>query len=104
MYVGKTSEIGETDNVLKNPLHPYTEALISAVPPADPGIHQQRILLEGDVPSPANPPPGCVFHPRCAYADAICSQKEPELREVKGGHFATCHFADTLQLKGIKEV
>lgn len=104
MYVGKTSEIGETDDVLKNPLHPYTEALISAVPPADPGIHQQRIVLEGDVPSPANPPPGCVFHPRCSYADNICTEKEPELREIKPGHFATCHFADTLQLKGIKEV
>ncbi len=104
MYVGKTSEIGETDDVLKRPLHPYTEALISAVPPADPGIHQQRILLEGDVPSPATPPPGCVFHPRCSYAEKICSEEEPELREIQPGHFATCHFADTLQLRGIKEV
>jgi oligopeptide/dipeptide ABC transporter ATP-binding protein len=101
MYVGKIVEIAETTELLENPLHPYTESLISAVPPADPDIRLDRIVLEGDVPSPANPPPGCVFHPRCSYAQEICSQEEPELDEVVPDHFAKCHFADELELQGI---
>jgi oligopeptide/dipeptide ABC transporter ATP-binding protein len=101
MYVGKIVEIAETVEMLENPLHPYTECLISAVPPADPDVKLDRIILEGDVPSPANPPPGCVFHPRCHYAQDICRTDEPELRAVRPDHYAKCHFADELQLQGI---
>jgi len=101
MYVGKLVEVAETEEVLRNPLHPYTEALISAVPPADPAIRLNRIILEGDVPSPANPPPGCVFHPRCRYARDVCSQEEPKLAEVEPGHYASCHLAAELSLQGI---
>ena len=103
MYIGKVVEMTETSKLLKNPLHPYTEALISAVPPADPSVHYERIILEGDVPSPANPPSGCVFHPRCRYAQDICKTEPPQLKEVHPEHYATCHFAETLQLKGIGE-
>jgi oligopeptide/dipeptide ABC transporter ATP-binding protein len=101
MYVGKLVEVAKTEEVLGNPLHPYAEALISAVPPADPAIRLNRIILEGDVPSPANPPPGCVFHPRCRYARDVCSQEEPKLAEVEPGHYASCHFAAELSLHGI---
>jgi oligopeptide/dipeptide ABC transporter ATP-binding protein len=101
MYVGRIVEMTETSELLKNPLHPYTEALISSVPPADPDIHYERIILEGDVPSPANPPPGCVFHPRCRYAQDICKTEVPQMKKIKGEHFASCHFAAKLTLKGI---
>lgn len=101
MYVGKIVELAESEELLSHPMHPYTEALVSAVPPADPDIQTHRIILEGDVPSPSNPPPGCVFHPRCRYAQDICKQKEPILEEVQRGHYASCHFAKELQLTGI---
>jgi oligopeptide/dipeptide ABC transporter ATP-binding protein len=101
MYVGKIVEMAETTELLSHPLHPYTECLISAVPPADPDVRLHRIILEGDVPSPANPPPGCVFHPRCHYAEEICSQEEPQLVEERPDHYASCHFAHELELKGI---
>ena len=101
MYVGKLIEKAKTEELLRNPLHPYAEALISAVPPADPDIHLNRILMQGDVPSPANPPSGCVFHPRCQYAQDVCGQDIPELKEIKPDHFASCLFAEELQLKGI---
>jgi oligopeptide/dipeptide ABC transporter ATP-binding protein len=101
MYVGKLVEMTETEALLKHPLHPYTESLVSAVPPADPDICSERIVLEGDVPSPANPPAGCVFHPRCRYAQARCSQEEPQLVEVEADHYASCHFAAKLRLRGI---
>jgi oligopeptide/dipeptide ABC transporter ATP-binding protein len=101
MYVGKLVEMVETEELLRHPLHPYTEALISAVPPADPDIRLDRIVLDGDVPSPANPPPGCVFHPRCRHAKDICSQEEPHLVEVEPGHYASCHLAAELNLQGI---
>lgn len=101
MYVGKLVELADSEELLRNPKHPYTEALVSAVPPADPDIKLKRIILEGDVPSPANPPKGCVFHPRCRYAQPICSQEEPALLEVTPGHFASCHFANELELAGI---
>ena len=101
MYVGKLVELAESEELLRDPKHPYTEALVSAVPAADPDIKSLRIVLQGDVPSPANPPAGCVFHPRCRYAQAICSQEEPKLAEVTPGHFASCHFADELNLIGI---
>jgi oligopeptide/dipeptide ABC transporter ATP-binding protein len=101
MYVGKIVEMAETSKLLQKPLHPYTEALLSAVPPADPDIQPNRIQLKGEVPSPANPPSGCIFHPRCKYAQAVCSQQEPPLVEDEPGHFVSCHFAKELQLKGI---
>ncbi len=101
MYVGKIVEMTDAEQLLRHPMHPYTEALVSAVPPADPDIKTHRIILEGDVPSPANPPPGCVFHPRCRYAQDICKQVEPQLVEVEPEHFVSCHFADELNLVGI---
>lgn len=101
MYVGKIVEMAETTELLHNPQHPYTEALLSAIPPADPDIKQERIQLKGEVPSPANPPSGCIFHPRCRYAKPICSEQAPVLTEGAPGHFVSCHFAQELQLKGI---
>jgi oligopeptide/dipeptide ABC transporter ATP-binding protein len=101
MYVGKIVELAESEELLRHPKHPYTEALVSAVPPADPDIKPQRIILEGDVPSPVNPPSGCVFHPRCRYAQEICSREVPPLEEVTPGHYASCHFARQLELAGI---
>ncbi|GAP06801.1 oligopeptide/dipeptide ABC transporter, ATP-binding protein, C-terminal domain [Anaerolinea thermolimosa] len=103
MYVGKIVELADTDELMRNPLHPYTEALLSAVPPADPDIRPNRIRLQGEVPSPANPPSGCIFHPRCNYAKPVCSQQEPLLEENKPGHFVACHFASELKLRGIGE-
>ncbi|MCC6895702.1 MAG: ATP-binding cassette domain-containing protein [Anaerolineae bacterium] len=101
MYVGKIVEMAETSELLQKPLHPYTEALLSAVPPADPDIQVERIQLKGEVPSPANPPSGCIFHPRCRYAQPECATTEPKLTEVEPGHFVSCHFAKELHLKGI---
>jgi oligopeptide/dipeptide ABC transporter ATP-binding protein len=101
MYVGKLVEIAESEELLRNPKHPYTEALVSAVPPADPDIKMERIILEGDVPSPVNPPSGCTFHPRCRYAKDRCSMEVPALREVGPDHFAACHFAEEISLRGI---
>ena len=101
MYVGKLVELAPTEELLRNPRHPYTEALVSAVPPADPLIKMERIILEGDVPSPANPPTGCVFHPRCRYAQDICREQTPPLVDVAPGHVARCHFADELELQGV---
>jgi oligopeptide/dipeptide ABC transporter ATP-binding protein len=101
MYVGKIVEMAETTELLHQPLHPYTEALLSAIPPADPDIHHDRIQLGGEVPSPAHPPSGCIFHPRCNYTQPVCSQQEPRLVEGVPGHFVSCHFAKELHLKGI---
>jgi oligopeptide/dipeptide ABC transporter ATP-binding protein len=101
MYVGKIMEMAETEELLNNPLHPYTEALLSAIPPADPTILQNRIKLQGEVPSPANPPSGCIFHPRCAYAKSQCKTDVPVLQEAAPGHFVACHLAKELKLKGI---
>jgi oligopeptide/dipeptide ABC transporter ATP-binding protein len=102
MYVGKIVEMAETSELLNHPLHPYTEALLSAIPPADPDIVPDRIQLKGEVPSPANPPSGCIFHPRCRYAKPVCSEQEPPLVEYEPGHSAACHFAKELHLKGIE--
>jgi len=101
MYVGKIVEMAETSELLGNPQHPYTEALLSAIPAADPDVRTTRIQLQGEVPSPANPPSGCIFHPRCNYARPECSQSEPALVEVLPEHFVSCHFAKELHLKGI---
>ena len=102
MYVGKIVEMAETSELLANPQHPYTEALLSAILPADPDMHSNRIQMKGEVPSPANPPSGCVFHPRCKYAKSICQESVPPLVETSDGHFASCHFAKELHLKGIE--
>jgi len=101
MYVGKIVEIADSEELLRNPRHPYTEALVSAVPPADPDIRPDRIILEGDVPSPANPPSGCVFHPRCRYAKDICRTEAPTLEPIGNGHYTSCHFATELELSGV---
>ncbi|MHB0874417.1 MAG: ABC transporter ATP-binding protein [Anaerolineae bacterium] len=101
MYVGKLVETAETEELYMHPRHPYTEALLSAVPRPDPRAEKDRIILQGEVPDPSNPPSGCYFHPRCRYAQAICAQDEPKLREIDPGHFASCHFAEELTLRGV---
>jgi oligopeptide/dipeptide ABC transporter ATP-binding protein len=102
MYVGKIVELCEAETLLKHPLHPYSEALISAIPPAEPDIKQKRIMLSGEIPSPANPPSGCVFHTRCRYAKEVCTAEPPALVEVEPDHFVSCHFAKDLHLQGIE--
>jgi oligopeptide/dipeptide ABC transporter ATP-binding protein len=101
MYLGKIVEVASRDVLYNSPLHPYTEALLSAVPVPDPSFKSRRIILTGDVPSPANPPSGCYFHPRCRHAVDICSTKAPELEEISPGHSVSCHRAHELKLAGI---
>jgi len=97
MYLGKIVESGPCADVYATPLHPYTQALISAAPIPDPGLDRsKRIILQGDLPSPAHPPPGCTFHTRCPIAQDACRVDIPVLREVMPGHKAACHFAETL--------
>lgn len=93
MYLGKIVELAPYREVFRDPKHPYTQALLSAIPTAKVGQDRQRIILEGDVPSPINPPSGCRFEKRCMHRQAICKQESPELREIKSEHFAACHFA-----------
>ena len=93
MYLGKVVELGSAKAVVEEPKHPYTQALISAVPVVDPDSKRQRIILPGDVPSPINPPSGCPFHPRCPIAQDVCKTDIPPLREIIPGQFAACHFA-----------
>ncbi len=101
MYVGKLVEVADTDALFRAPMHPYTEALLSAVPKPDPRVRSKRIVLEGEVADPANPPSGCYFHPRCRYAKDICRTERPSLREATPGHSAACHFAPELRLQGV---
>ncbi len=101
MYVGQIVEVAVTETLFNTPKHPYTEALMSAVPKPDPRLRSKRIPLEGDVADPANPPPGCYFHPRCKYAIDICRQVTPQLREVAPEHYVSCHRAKDLDLAGV---
>ncbi len=101
MYVGKVVERASTNELYPHPLHPYTEALMSAVPRPDPRAQKKRIVLEGEVADPANPPSGCYFHPRCRYAQEICKVETPELRELEPDHFVACHRAEELSLVGV---
>lgn len=101
MYLGKMVEVASTEELFNSPKHPYTEALLSAVPKPDPDDLGKRITLEGEVPNPADPPSGCHFHPRCPYKRDICTQEIPSLNEEITGHHVACHFADQLKLDGI---
>lgn len=104
MYLGRIVELSEVQELFVDPKHPYTEALLSAIPDPDPDVKGEQIILQGDVPSPANPPQGCHFHPRCRYATEICRQESPVLTQVGGSeHLAACHHAETLNLIGIGE-
>lgn len=94
MYLGRLVELADRDQLYKKPLHPYTQALMSAVPMPDPDFPKERIILTGDVPSPANPPKGCAFHPRCAYAMEICKEVRPEFKDQGGEHYVACHLMD----------
>ncbi|TAL06173.1 MAG: dipeptide ABC transporter ATP-binding protein [Verrucomicrobia bacterium] len=93
MYLGKVVELAEAKEVIRAPKHPYTQALISAIPEIDPDTKRKRIVLPGDVPSPIDPPSGCPFHPRCPVAEARCKSEVPALREISSGHHAACHLA-----------
>jgi len=96
MYLGKIVEISDTASLFKNPLHPYTKALLSAIPVTDQTQRKERIILVGDVPSPINPPGGCRFHTRCPFATDLCQKEEPTLRESADQHFVACHYAEKL--------
>jgi len=95
MYLGKIVEHADKRTLFGNPLHPYTEALLSAVPVPDPKLRRTKQLLAGDIPSPIDPPPGCAFHTRCPYAEARCRSETPRLREIAAGHWVSCHRHDT---------
>ncbi|MGM0673841.1 MAG: ABC transporter ATP-binding protein [Spirochaetota bacterium] len=92
MYLGKLVEVAEKSDFYKNPLHPYSQALLSAIPVSDPSHKKNRIILKGDVPSPANPPSGCPFHTRCPYAMEVCKTVVPKLLPTESGHYAACHL------------
>ncbi len=100
MYLGRLVEFGKTEDLFEKPLHPYTEALLSAVPVADPTVQIERIPLNGEIPNPANPPSGCYFHTRCRYCTEKCSQETPEYVELEPDHFVACHRAQELKLRG----
>jgi peptide/nickel transport system ATP-binding protein len=103
MYVGRLVETAPTSALFARPRHPYTEALLSAVPKSEPDEVRQRIRLQGEIPNPAAPPSGCYFHPRCRYAQPVCHEQTPAFEEVSPGHFAACHFAGELTLQGVDQ-
>ncbi|WP_039042190.1 ABC transporter ATP-binding protein [Sporosarcina sp. ZBG7A] len=98
MYLGRLVELATRDELFGKPLHPYTKALLSAVPIPDPTVKRERIILKGDIPSPANPPPGCTFHTRCPFAQETCKIQVPEFRELESGHYVACHYAEELEI------
>ncbi len=100
MYLGSMVEYGTKDDIFSNPLHPYTQALFSAIPQPDPDIKMNRIILKGDIPSPANPPSGCRFHTRCPYAEKICKEVTPEYKDYGNGHCAACHLLNKDKIDG----
>jgi len=102
MYVGRMVELAETEELFSRPRHPYTAALLSAVPEPDPRMRSQRIVLQGEVANPAAPPGGCYFHPRCPHAIEVCRTQAPAWQELSPGHFAGCHRAEELQLPGVE--
>jgi peptide/nickel transport system ATP-binding protein len=102
MYVGFLVEMAGTDELYYHPKHPYTEALMAAIPKPNPRMRTRPIRLPGEVANPANPPPGCYFHPRCRYAQEICSQERPLLRDAGDEHWVACHFAEELELAGLE--
>ena len=104
MYVGKLVELAPTENLYGKPKHPYTEALMSAIPKPDPRKRAKRIILSGEVADPANPPSGCYFHPRCPYAQERCKVETPALRPIEDNRMVACHFAEELDLAGIPAV
>ncbi len=101
MYVGKIVEVASTEDLFTQPKHPYTQALLSSVPVPNPAIQSRGMTLEGEVADPANPPPGCYFHPRCPFAKDICREKQPPLVEVSPGRYSSCHFANEIELPGV---
>ena len=103
MYVGRLVEVAPTRKLYQKPNHPYTEALLSSIPRPDPLRKKQRVPIAGEIPNPANPPSGCPFHPRCPYAQKVCSTDVPPLRQIEPGQFASCHFSETLSLKGVND-
>jgi peptide/nickel transport system ATP-binding protein len=102
MYVGRMVELAETEELFTTPKHPYTAALLSAVPEPDPRMRSRRIVLQGEVANPAAPPPGCYFHPRCPYAVEVCRTQTPAWQEISPGHLVGCHRAHELQLAGVE--
>jgi peptide/nickel transport system ATP-binding protein len=104
MYVGKLVEMASTEEIFAAPKHPYTAALLSAVPEPDPRVHWQSVPLQGEVANPADPPTGCYFHPRCAYVPDVCRIQKPVLEEVSAAHLVSCHWARELELAGIEEI
>jgi len=102
MYVGRMVELAETEELFKTPKHPYTAALLSAVPEPDPRTRSRRIVLQGEVANPAAPPSGCYFHPRCPHAIDVCRKETPAWLEISRGHFVGCHRARELQLAGVE--
>lgn len=103
MYVGRMVELAEVNALFARPLHPYTEALLAAIPLPNPELRRRRIPLEGEIANPADPPPGCAFHPRCRYATDICKQIVPAWEEIEPNHFVACHHAATLELTGVPD-
>ena len=104
MYLGNIVELAPAHELYKNPKHPYTEALLSAVPSIDPNSHKIRIILPGEIPNPSDPPPGCKFHTRCGYAKEKCKTEVPVWEEISPGHWSLCYFSRNLHLHGIHSV
>ena len=103
MYVGRVVESAPTTALYERPMRPYTAALLASIPRPNPNRIRTRVSMKGEIPSPANPPTGCHFHPRCPYAKAICAQEAPPLRKVSADHYAACHFSEELTLAGIND-